>query len=485
LPSLSIAYDAPPTLAEFLDCNAFVRCCIGPVGSGKSSVCVMELLRRAVEQAPGHDGKRRTRFAVIRNTYRELRDTTRKTFEQWIPDALGTWHEQDFSFTMRFNDVESEILFRSLDRPEDIKKLLSLELTGAYINEAREVPKQVLDMLSSRVGRYPSPAQGGATWFGIWMDTNPWHAGHWGSRYFEQTPPEHARAFRQPSGRAKDAENVEHLPGGYYDRLCIGKDSEWISVYVDGHDAQAAQGSVYGALVSMLKQRGGVSDFIHGSDEVFTVWDLGIADMCAIWWFRLNGMVGRDGRRGVDVLDWYEAHNQPLSHYFDVIRGKPYRYARHFLPHDARARSLQTGISTIEQVQTALGSVAIVPQLDVDQGIEAARWLLEQPTTRFHFRCDVIPQNAEYSGLGLLAEYRYEWDEVRKVFSRTPLHNFASHSADAFRYLACTVRQSDLLTQPPVPEEEKPPVRDLRTISIRAYLGEKWDPTRPTATRQD
>jgi hypothetical protein len=59
------------------------------------------------------------------------------------------------------------------------------------------------------------------------------------------------------------------------------------------------------------------------------------------------------------------------------------------------------------------------------------------------------------------------------------------NSADAFRYLACTVRQSDLLTQPPVPEEEKPAVRDLRTISIRAYLGDKWDPTRPTATRQD
>ena len=115
---------------------------------------------------------------------------------------------------MRFNDIDCEVLFRSLDRPEDIKKLLSLELTGAYINEAREVPKQVLDMLSSRVGRYPSPAQGGATWFGIWMDTNPWHAGHWGARYFESAPAEHARAFRQPGGRSVEAENVEHLPAG-------------------------------------------------------------------------------------------------------------------------------------------------------------------------------------------------------------------------------------------------------------------------------
>src|SRR3954447_21006586 len=116
MPSLSIAYDAPPTLAEFLDCNAFVRCCIGPVGSGKSSVCVMEILRRACEQAPLSDGKRRTRFAVIRNTYRELEDTTVKTFAKWIPQdrRFGKWNEADFSFTMKFNDVECEVLFRSL-----------------------------------------------------------------------------------------------------------------------------------------------------------------------------------------------------------------------------------------------------------------------------------------------------------------------------------------------------------------------------------
>ena len=82
---LAIKYDAPPTLSEFLDSNAFIRCCIGPVGSGKSSVCVMEILRRACEQAKGLDGVRHTRFVVVRNSYRELRDTTRKTFEAWIP----------------------------------------------------------------------------------------------------------------------------------------------------------------------------------------------------------------------------------------------------------------------------------------------------------------------------------------------------------------------------------------------------------------
>ena len=117
------------------------------------------------------------------SVFSQLRDTTRKTFEQWVPAELGTWHEQSFTWSGRWSDgehiIECEVLFRALDRPQDVKKLLSLELTGAYINEVREIPKHVLDVLQTRVGRFPSRAQGGATWFGIWADTNPWHAnGH-------------------------------------------------------------------------------------------------------------------------------------------------------------------------------------------------------------------------------------------------------------------------------------------------------------------
>jgi hypothetical protein len=160
-------YEAPATIRQFMASDAFVRLLAGPIGSGKSSGCIAELISRACHQAPGRDGIRRTRWAIIRNTYPELRDTTRKTFEQWVDGRLGQWREQEFSFTMRFQDVEAEILFRALDRPEDIKKLLSLELTGAWINEAREVPKAVFDSLTGRVGRFPAKMDGGATWSGI------------------------------------------------------------------------------------------------------------------------------------------------------------------------------------------------------------------------------------------------------------------------------------------------------------------------------
>jgi hypothetical protein len=80
-----------------------------------------------MEQRPGPDGIRRTRWVVIRNTYPELRDTTRRRSSSGCRPDLGQWNEQKFSFTMRFKDVEAEVLFRALDRPEDKKKLLSLE----------------------------------------------------------------------------------------------------------------------------------------------------------------------------------------------------------------------------------------------------------------------------------------------------------------------------------------------------------------------
>ncbi len=82
-----------------------------------------------------------------------------------------------------------------------ITGVVLLVLSGVVINEAREIPKHVLDILETRVGRYPSASQGGASWFGIWMDTNPWHSGHWGAKLFAKQLPGHA-LFRQPGGRS-------------------------------------------------------------------------------------------------------------------------------------------------------------------------------------------------------------------------------------------------------------------------------------------
>jgi hypothetical protein len=463
---VAVAYTAPRTVGRFMRSDTRVRCIVGPVGSGKSSGCVVEVLRRAAEQAPGPDKVRRTRFCIIRNTYRELKDTTRKTFEQWVPASLGRWYEQDFTFVIDkpMSDgtrLHSEVLFRALDRPEDVKKLLSLELTGAYINEARQIPKAILDVLGSRVGRYPAAKDGRPTWFGIWMDTNPWHTAHWGYKLFSRERPEKHELFEQPSGLGPDAENLKNLPDGYYTNQCAGKDTEWIAEYLEGKYPSHDKGSIYGDLLAALEGRGGLLAFEHPANDIFTTWDLGRSDSTSIWFWRL-----RPG--GVDVVDHYRNHGQGLSHFFGVLeergRSRGYRYLKHWLPHDARAKTLAAGVSVLDQFinRFGAGAVAIGPPLSLEDGIAAARWLLERDV-RFHPRCDAPPTPGLPSGLEALRSYRYAYDERLQTFSRVPLHDWASHDADAWRYVACVVKVSQMLV--PAPTKPVEPPRPAGTLA--------------------
>lgn len=235
---MDINYVAAPTAKSFHLSDKFLRTMIGPIGSGKSVSCCIEIFKKSCEQKPFR-GVRRTRWAIIRNTYRELIDTTMRTWFDWIPEELGHIRKQDMEFIMEFTlpdmtVVKTEVLFRALDRPNDIKKLLSLELTGGWINEVREIPKAVLDMLVGRVGRYPSMRQGGPTWWGVIMDTNPPDSDHWYFNLFEENLPDNASIHHQPSGLSDEAENVENLPLDYYPNMMMGKDPEWIKVYVHG-----------------------------------------------------------------------------------------------------------------------------------------------------------------------------------------------------------------------------------------------------------
>lgn len=456
--TVDVTYDAPPTLGRFMDSDAFVRAVVGPIGSGKSSGCVMEILRRAVEQAPLKDGLRRTRFAVIRNTRPQLQDTTRKTFEQWIPEELGDkrlgggWNETEFTFTIAFDDVRCEVLFRALDRPKDVRKVLSLELTGAYINEMREVPKEVFDGLQGRVGRYPSKADGGPTWFGVWGDTNPWHMGHWGYQLFSVEKPEGFELFEQPDGLGPDAENVSNLVGDYYRRISQGKDSEWVDEYCRGKYPKSDKGSVYGALLATLQAAGRVCDFEHPNDGVFAVFDLGVSDATAIWWFRVRP-------DGVEWVDHYESHGQGASHYFKVLRSKPYQLRMIWLPHDARARTFVTGSSTHDAflAEFGPGMVSIVPDIGLESGIGAMRWVLEQPGTRFHTRCSEVNGEHDTDGVAALRAYRYEWDDDNKVYRKRPLHDWSSHTSDSARYGAVVAQLSEQLTRPPEKPKRKGP----------------------------
>ncbi len=243
---MEINFKAPPTCSRFMQDDSRVRVLAGPVGSGKSVTGCFEILRRATEQAKNSDGYRYSRFAVIRETTPQLRDTTLKTFMDWFPPHLfpgSVWHKSSYTYYLQMGDVRCEIMFRALDRPGDIAKLNSLELTGAWVNECRDIKSVIIDALAGRVGRYPSTKNGepGPTWYGWWGDTNMPIVGSWWWCQMEGINPEdgvspiinHWGVYIQPSGLSPEAENIENLPPTYYyDLANSGKGTEYVNVMV-------------------------------------------------------------------------------------------------------------------------------------------------------------------------------------------------------------------------------------------------------------
>ncbi|MFZ1975794.1 MAG: hypothetical protein WAU89_23330 [Candidatus Acidiferrales bacterium] len=265
-PAVAIEYRSPgPVVDAFVRSDAFVAGIRGPIGSGKSTACVMKLLRNLKKQVPGPDNVIRRRIAVVRNTYPELKTTTLKTFHQWIPESYGEWREQgppthricDFDADNPAVKLDAEFIFIALDRPEDVRKLLSMELSDAWINEAREIPKAIPDGLTGRLGRFPAERDGGCTDPQLIMDTNPPDTDHWWAKWADFPDPQTvtdnleleaklradgafrpdqklSEFFSQPGGLSPLAENIKNLPNGYYERTKAGKRPEWVKVYIDG-----------------------------------------------------------------------------------------------------------------------------------------------------------------------------------------------------------------------------------------------------------
>jgi hypothetical protein len=203
----------------------------------------------------------------------------------------------------------------------------------------------------------------------------------------------------------------------------------------------ALVGSVWGDLIDSAMKIGSGEAFEDGYDDIFTAWDIGYTDSTAIWMFRPV-----DG--GVDFVDFYENHGASLSHYTDMLDAKPYRFVKHWLPHDARQTTLASGVSLLNLLLKKYpGQVAIGPDLPLVDGIQAGRWLIQQGV-RFHPRCS--------DGVAALRNYHYEYDEDKKTFANRPAHDWSSHAADAFRYTAVVVKTSEILTRRVTIDKPKP-----------------------------
>ena len=200
----------------------------------------------------------------------------------------------------------------------------------------------------------------------------------------------------------------------------------------------AILGAFYGEDLREATDEGRICQVDYQPEvPVHTAWDLGYRDDTAIWWYQVI-------RNEIHVLDYYAVSGANIDELGTLIKSKPYRYGKHYLPHDARAKTLASGgKSVIEQMAEHLGinNMAIVPDLSVQDGIQAVRQML--PQTWFdEERC--------FDGLEALRQYQREYDEDKKAFRQTPRHDWTSHPADAMRMLAIAWRIEPKVKPPDV-----------------------------------
>ena len=196
----------------------------------------------------------------------------------------------------------------------------------------------------------------------------------------------------------------------------------------------ALPGAIFGKELWQAEQEGRIKPNLYDPAlKVHAAMDLGFSDDTAIWWFQ----VGKELR----VIDCYSNHGQAIDHYHDVLKAKPYTYGDWlWLPHDARAKSLQTGRSIEEQFRLKGWKTRITPELGLIDGVQAARLTLRD--------CYIDSQCVD--GLDALKQYQREYDEDKKCFRDKPRHDWTSHYADAFRY-TCLVWREEMKPKEPSP----------------------------------
>ncbi|HNG54567.1 MAG TPA: hypothetical protein PLR85_14365, partial [Nitrospira sp.] len=187
----------------------------------------------------------------------------------------------------------------------------------------------------------------------------------------------------------------------------------------------AVIGAYYGKLMRQADDDKRIAGVPHEPTAmVYTAWDLGIRDSTAIWFAQVVG-------REIRLVDYYEATGADLGHYVREIQQRPFLYAGHFVPHDAQAKELGTGKSRLEVLESlGLKNITVAPMHRVEDGINAVRTIIP--------RCWFDARKCA-RGIDALKLYRAEFDDKLQALKPRPVHDWTSHAADAFRYLAMTL----------------------------------------------
>lgn len=430
-------YVPSPTVKDFILDEHTIKLIMGPVGSGKSVGCLMNIARDCQTIPAGKDGIRRSRWAVIRNTNQQLMDTTFKSWQQWFPDgAAGRWMESKKTFFLRMGDVQAEIMFRPLDSAADLQRLLSLELTSAYFNELREIDKTIFEGVRTRIGRYPKRNDVPEFKASIISDTNPPDMDSW--LYDMIEAPDEAlqqvmAVFRQPGGLEPNAENLENLPKDYYQNMMAGASKDFIDVHVHGLYGRSNLGKpVHPSFDERLHTNGGYVPE-HGVSIVLA-FDFGLTPAMV--------MKQMDGWGRINTFDECWTTDMYLEQFLEkiVMPKLKRKYAGHQFvvigDPSGKIRGQGNGVSCFDVLKDA-GFMAIpAPTNDLDPRVGATNHFLLTMAGDMQMGYQVS-KNCEHLIKALRGGYRYEKKRIAKAgdeFAMLPSKNIYSHIAEANHY---------------------------------------------------
>ena len=368
---------------------------------GKTVFCINEIIHKALTCT-----KRRPQYAYIAPTIKQAKVIAWdyiKHYTAGIPD-------------MKYNESELKCTFPNgakvfLLGAENPDSLRGLYLDGAVLDEVAQMPKSIW-------GQVLRPALAERQGWSIFIGTPK------GQNYFYELY-NRADDLKTWSSTIFRASETKILDPVELEALKQELTPEEYEQELECSFTAAVQGTYYGALMEQAHKTGRIKVIaMDPASPVITAWDLGINDKTCIWF--IQNIVGE-----IRVIDYYENSNEPLPHYINLVKSKPYVYDYHIMPHDAKQRSIATGKTRLEMLQKLGLKCRVAPKLPVLEGINAVKMML--PSCYFdESKCE--------QGMIALRNYRSDFNERLGTYHEKPRHDQYSHASDALRYLAVSLR---------------------------------------------
>lgn len=377
--------------------------------------------------------KRPIRWLCCRETMLSIEDSVHQLLTDQIALLEATAH-----FKILKNRIEgiNGSLFSYAGLRTDAGHLKSYEsYDGAWVEEAAQVSKHSWEILLPTIRKEGSE---------IWVSFNPELITDDTYKRWVLNPPPGCVTVKTSW---KDADEVGWLSAksrAEIEHTRVTDPDTYMHIY-EGLCVKSVTGAIYSTQLQKVEAEGRIRPVPYdASRPVYTAWDLGIGDQCAIWFLQASPFE-------YHFIDYYENNGLPLPHYNGILQGQQddtgksrrYVYAKHYLPHDAKARNFLTGKTVQEQMLAVWGGdkISVVPNIGLTEGINAARTFMD--------RCYFDGERC-YEGLQRLRRYRWSPDGKLGLKKKTPLHDDNSNGADAFRMAAVGVKALSSYVAPPV-----------------------------------